>query len=85
VWLPDGRFLLAFGRGDDGDDEIACGPVRYAWGSPFELWRIAARGRGRIYARAEDVALARERFEEVSLGGSLRFTAWTEPSSSSAG
>jgi hypothetical protein len=80
VWLPGGRFLLAFGRGEDGDSgAIACGPVAYECASPFELWRIALRGRGRIYERAEDVALARDRFAEVSLGGSLRFTAWTEP------
>jgi hypothetical protein len=79
VWLADGRFLLAFGRGADGDGAIACGPVAYECASPFELWRIELRGRGRVYARAEDVALARDRFEEVPLGGLLRFTAWTGP------
>jgi hypothetical protein len=78
VWLPDGRFLLAFGRGPDGQ-EIACGPAAYECAVPFELWRIALRGRGRVYARAEDVALARDSFEEAEVGGELRFTAWTAP------
>jgi hypothetical protein len=78
VWLPDGRFLLAFGREPDGD-EPAAGPVRFECRSPFELWRLAIDGRGRLFERAEDLALARDRHEEVAVGGELGFAAWTEP------
>lgn len=78
IWLPDGRFVLSFGRGEPGA-EIACGPVSYNCGLPFELWRIAISGRGRAFARAEDLARAPESFEEVDVGGELRFTAWTGP------
>src|SRR3954470_12346146 len=67
IWLPDGRFVLAFGRESD-QDEIACGPVSYECGAPFELWRVRVDGVGRAFARAEDVALARDNFEEVELG-----------------
>jgi hypothetical protein len=80
IWLPDGRFVLAFGRdAEPGDGEIACGPVAYECGLPFEMWRLRVDGVGRAFARAEDVALARDSYEEVSLGGELRFCAWTEP------
>ena len=72
IWLADGRFVLAFGRGPE-SDEISCGPVAYECGLPFELWRLHVDGPGRAFARAEDVALARDRFEEVELGGELRF------------
>jgi hypothetical protein len=78
IWLPDGRFVLSFGRGEPGD-EIACGPVAYECGLPFELWRITISGKGRAFARAEDLARAPDSYEEVELGGSLRFTAWTDP------
>lgn len=78
VWLPDGRFLLAFGREPD-SERIAAGPIRFDCRVPFELWRIAIGGRGRVYGRAEDIALARDRYEEVELGGELRFTAWVDP------
>jgi hypothetical protein len=78
VWLPDGRFLLAFGREPDGDEPSA-GPVRFECRSPFELWRLTIDGRGRLFERAEDLALARERHEEVAVAGQLRFAAWTDP------
>jgi hypothetical protein len=76
IWLPDGRFVLGFGRAPD-SDQIAAGPVAYECGLPFELWRIRVAGKGRAYARAEDLALAPGDHEEVELGGELRFTAWT--------
>jgi len=78
VWAPDGRFVLAFGRRGD-TDEIAAGPVAYRCALPFELWRIELAGRGRAYARAEDLALAPDDYEEVELSGELRFAAWTPP------
>jgi hypothetical protein len=78
IWLPDGRFVLGFGRAAD-PDAIAAGPVAYECALPFELWRIRVEGRGRAYARAEDLAVAPERHEEVELGGELRFAAWTDP------
>jgi hypothetical protein len=78
IWLPDGRFVLAFGREED-TEEIAAGPVAYECALPFELWRVRIEGAGRAFARAEDVALARDRFQEVELRGDLRFCAWTEP------
>lgn len=78
IWLADGRFVLGFGRTTD-SDAIAAGPVAYECGLPFELWRIRVAGRGRAYARAEDLALAPEDYEEVELGGELRFAAWTDP------
>jgi hypothetical protein len=84
IWLADGRFVLAFGRDTD-HDEISCGPVAYECGSPFELWRLRVDGTGRAYARAEDVALARDSFEEVQLGGELRFCAWLDPFSFASG
>jgi hypothetical protein len=78
LWLADGRFVLAFGRGPDGD-EPACGPVAYECVLPFELWRVRVQGAGRAFARAEDVALRRDAYEEVELDGELRFLAWTDP------
>jgi hypothetical protein len=78
IWAPDGRFVLAFGRTPDGE-QIAAGAVAYECALPFELWRISVSGVGRSYARAEDLALAPDRYQEVELGGELRFTAWTEP------
>jgi hypothetical protein len=78
IWLPDGRFLLAFGRDSDAE-RIAAGPVSYECGLPFELWRLNVDGRGRVYARAEDIALAPDSYEEAELGGELRFSAWTGP------
>ena len=72
IWLRDGRFVLAFGREDD-HDEISAGPVVYECGLPFELWRVRVDGVGRAFARAEDVAVARDEFEEVELGGELRY------------
>src|SRR4051794_6489031 len=78
VWLPGGRFLLAFARAPDGGD-IAAGPVAFECRAPFELWRLSIAGRGRIYARAEDIALAPDSYEDVELGGKLRFACWTDP------
>ena len=84
IWLADGRFVLAFGRDSD-RDEIACGPVAYECALPFELWRVRVDGVGRAFARAEDVAVARDAFEEVELGGELRFCAWMEAFSFASG
>ena len=78
AWLPDGRFLLAFGRAPDGD-RLAAGPVEYECRAPFELWRLSIDGRGRVYERAEDLALAADRYEEVQVGGELRFAPWIGP------
>lgn len=78
VWLPDGRFLLAFGRAPDGD-RIAAGPVTFECRAPFELWRLSIGGRGRVYPRAEDLALAPDTYEEVEVGGELRFAPWVDP------
>jgi len=78
IWLSDGRFVLSFGREPD-SDQIAAGPVAYACALPFELWRIDVSGTARAYSRAEDLAAAPESFEEVELGGNLRFAAWTDP------
>ena len=86
VWLPDGRFLLAFARERDEDEprearreEIAAGPSSYECVAPFELWRLRFDGGGRLFARAEDVGEARDAYEEVALQGELRFTAWIPP------
>lgn len=92
IWAPDGRFVLGFGRGADSEanqapqrrrgsatPRIAAGPVAYECALPFELWRIRVAGRGRAFARAEDLALAPDSYEEVELAGELRFSAWTEP------
>ncbi len=84
IWLDDGRFVLAFGRDAD-RDEIECGPVSYECGLPFEMWRVRVHGTGRAFARAEDVALARDSYEEVELGGEVRFCAWTDPFSFASG
>ncbi len=78
IWAPDGRFVLGFGRGPD-SEAITAGPVAYECALPFELWRIRVAGRGRAFARAEDLALAPDSYEEVELGGELRFSAWTGP------
>ena len=84
IWAPDGRFVLGFGRTPD-RAKLAAGPVAYECALPFELWRLEITGRGRAYARAEDLALAPDRYEEVSLGGELRFAAWTGPVSFRSG
>ena len=84
IWLADGRFVLAFARSADGE-EIACGPVAYECVAPFELWRVRVEGTGRAFARAEDVALARDSFQEVELSGDLRFCAWTDAFSFASG
>jgi hypothetical protein len=84
VWTPDGRFVLGFGRAPD-TAELAAGPIAYECGLPFELWRLAIDGRGRAYARAEDLAVAPDRYEDVRLGGELRFAAWTGPVSFGSG
>ena len=84
IWLDDGRFVLAFGRDAD-HDAIECGPVSFECGLPFEMWRVRVHGTGRAFARAEDVALARDSYEEVELGGELRFCAWTDPFSFASG
>jgi hypothetical protein len=78
VWLPDGRFLLSFGRDPDGE-RIAAGPVAYECRVPFELWRLSIGGRGRVYGRAEDLALAPDRYAEVRVEGELRFAPWIDP------
>ena len=84
IWAPDGRFVLGFGRTPD-RSELAAGPVAYECALPFELWRLEIAGRGRAYARAEDLALAPDSYEEVRLGGELRFAAWTGPVSFRSG
>jgi hypothetical protein len=76
IWMPDGRFVLGFGRGPD-SEAIAAGPVAYECAVPFELWRIRVDGRGRAYERAENLALQPEAYAEVELGGELRFAAWS--------
>ncbi len=78
IWLPDGRFVLGFGRAAD-SEAIACGPVAYECALPFELWRIRVDGEGRAYGRAEDLALAPDQHARVELGGELRFAPWTDP------
>jgi hypothetical protein len=78
VWLPDRRFLLAFGRAPD-NERIAAGPVAFECRAPFELWRLQIEGRGRLFQQAEDLALAPDRHEEVEVGGELRFACWTDP------
>jgi hypothetical protein len=55
------------------------GGAGYECALPFELWRISVAGAGRAFARAEDLALAPDDYEEVELAGELRFTAWTKP------
>jgi len=85
VWLPDGRFLLAFAREEapasepPAGDGAAAGPVAYECASPLELWRLRFDGAGRLFARAEDVGEARDAYETVALGGELLFTAWIAP------
>ena len=84
IWAPDGRFVLGFGRSGDGE-AIEAGPVAYECALPFELWRLRIAGRGRAYARAENLATAPRDYEEVALGGELRFAAWTGPVSFGSG
>jgi hypothetical protein len=77
IWLPDGRFVLSFAR-EDARPQAAAGAVSFDCALPFELWRIRLSGRGRVFARAEDLAL-RGAGEDVEIGGELRFCAWTPP------
>ncbi len=84
IWAPDGRFVLAFGRAPD-SETISAGPVAYECGLPFELWRLRIEGRGRAYGRAEDLALAPDAYQEVELGGELRFAPWIDPVGFEAG
>jgi hypothetical protein len=85
LWLPDGRFVLGFGRGPD-SERISAGPVAYECAAPFELWRIRVDGRGRAYDRAEDIALRPDAYAELELRGELRFAAWSpEPVTFSGG
>src|SRR4051794_30309496 len=87
VWLPGQGFLLSFARSSAGDTSgsIASGPVSFECRVPFTLWEISLSGAGRLYERAEDVALRRERFEQVPVNGALRFTAWSDPLSFQSG
>jgi hypothetical protein len=78
VWLPGQGFLLAFGR-EGVQEEIACGPAAFRCVAPLLAWELSFSGRGRLFERAEHVATARDRFQEVDVSGRLVFTAWTEP------
>ena len=69
IWLADGRFVLAFGREADGDDDLLR-PGELRVRAPFELWRLRVDGVGRAFARAEDVALARDPSRRSSWAGS---------------
>ena len=78
VWLPDGRFLLAWAREPDQGERIACGPLAFECLRPYGLWRLRLDGTARLFERPEDVATARDRFETVEIEGELRFMAWAE-------
>src|SRR3954464_5448259 len=77
IWLPGQGFLLSFARGAAEEGRISAGPVRFECRLPFALWEIAFSGGGRLYERAEDVGLRRDRFREVLVEAQLRFTGWS--------
>lgn len=83
LWLPDGRFALAFGREPDSPGAehgpAVAGPARFECVKPFSLWTVDLCATARLFGRAEDVALRREAYEEVAITGHLLFTAWHEP------
>lgn len=85
IWLPGQGFLLSFARGPEYSERIGTGPVSFECSLPFALWQIAFSGGGRLYERAEDVGLRRDRFREVPVEAQLRFTAWSEPLSFKSG
>ena len=86
IWLPGEGFLLSFGREPDrGEPEIACGPVGYRCRVPLALWELVLEGGGRLFERAEHVSTDRERYREVEVEGTLRFTAWGDPLSFRSG
>jgi hypothetical protein len=78
IWLPDGRFLLAFGREPDAE-AIAAGPVAFDCITPLALWRLRIDGPARLHARAEHLATRPDDFETVTVRGELRFMAWVDP------
>jgi hypothetical protein len=85
IWLPGQGFLLAFARGGSGDGRIAAGPVTFDCALPLQLWELRFAGRGRLFARAEDLATDRDAYRKVDVAGTLRFTAWGEPLSFRSG
>jgi hypothetical protein len=79
IWLPGEGFLLSFARstGKPGA-AIAAGPVTFDCALPLVLWEVRLDGAGRLFERAEHIATDREAYRDVTVSGSLRFTAWSE-------
>jgi hypothetical protein len=84
AWLPGQGFLLSFAR-DAVQERVGCGPVEFESVVPLLVWELRFDGGGRLFERAEHVATDRDRHEEVTVRGRLRFTAWTDPLSFASG
>jgi hypothetical protein len=84
VWLPGLGFLLSFAR-TGLTDAIGAGPVSFECALPLRLWELHFDGAGRLFERAEHVAMQRDSFETVALRADLRFTAWHDPLSFRSG
>jgi hypothetical protein len=84
AWLPGQGFLLTFAREPAGE-RIGSGPVEFEPVVPLLVWTLRFDGAGRLFERAEHVATERDRYEQVTVSGSLRFTAWTDPLSFASG
>jgi hypothetical protein len=81
LWLPDGRFALAFAREDapDPSGPVAAGGLSYTCISPGELWRVEIDMSARVWARAEDLGDRSAPYETLPLRGTLRYCAWIPP------
>ncbi len=80
LWLPDGRFALAFAReAPRADAAIAAGALRFTCEQALSLWSIEIAGTAALFPRAEDLAAGREHATPVPVAGRLRFMAWDEP------
>lgn len=77
VWLPDGRFALAFGREEPGE-AIAAGPIRMVCEQPGWAWRLEADGPGLVFDRPEALA-ERGAGRPCSVRGTVRFLGWVDP------
>jgi hypothetical protein len=84
LWLPDGRFALAFARdalpgAGAAPGAIAAGGLCFTPLLPGTLWQLDIAGHARVYAAPEDLGVRDAPFETVALGGTLTFTGWVAP------
>lgn len=81
LWLPDGRFALAFARDEVQDDDapIAAGGLRYESLVDGLAWRLHVSTDARVYARPEDLGDRGATSDRLALNGTLTFTGWTDP------